>query len=151
MVSWKKRGGNDSQIDFETLEDIIADMLESFPANQIDFSKPLKLGLSLSLDEDGCIRIDEFGLLKDEKSSQKKDELLYEVIQFEKEVMVVLETGQFDEKNLEIKLLGDSVYVSNKISKKILKRIHLPCEVEHASAKQTLNNDVLEIRVSKKL
>ena len=148
---WRKRKTDDYGIDYESLEEIISEILDSFDEKDIDLSKPLKVGFSLSLDEKGYIRIDEFGVLKGEEASEKKPEApLVEVIDFEKEVLVVVETASLKDNDIDVRVNGNEMIFSNHNSKKFLKKVSFPCTVKEETLKTNYNNGVLELRLSKR-
>lgn len=150
MTGWKKRKSADYSIDFETLEDIFSEMLEEFEKDGVDFTKPVKLGFSLSLGTDGCIRVDEFGMLSESNlEDNKKDEPLVEVIDLGKELLVVVETTSLPESDIDVKVLESSMIVTNHNSKKFLKKVHFPCKVHGNAVNTNFNNGVLEIRLPK--
>ena len=72
MNLWKKRRSEDFSIDFETMEEIFEELIDMFDEEELDFSKPLKLGFNISLADRGSLKINEFGLLQETKLKQKK-------------------------------------------------------------------------------
>ncbi len=151
MAQWKKRTLYGNGIDFDMMEDLISELLEEFGEDEVDFSKPLKVGFSLSLDGSGCIHIDEFGLLKEKTSAEKKDASpLIEIIDFGSELLVVVEAANLPTKDIEVRASEQLMFVYNRNSKKFLKRVVFPCKVKGSTLRTNLNNGVLEVRIAKK-
>jgi len=151
MSLWKKRKYEDYSIDFETMEEIFEELIDLFDEKELDFSKPLKLGFTVSLDEKGNLKINEFGLLKEKKAKQKKkDEPFVELIDFENEFLVVVQTTTFSPEDIDIKVLDHALIISKHESKKFLKKLIFPDKVRTDSVKTEYNNGVLEIRLKKK-
>tara|TARA_Y100000310_G_scaffold57396_1_gene52601 strand:- start:9912 stop:10394 length:483 start_codon:yes stop_codon:yes gene_type:complete len=151
MVQWKKRKSTeDQEIDFETMEELFEELLETFHENELDFSKPVQLGFTVSLDAKGSLQINEYGLLKEKKSEVKSDVPLVDLIEFPKEFLIVVETNTIPIKSIDIKVLDYALIISSHESKKFLKKVIFPAKVDEGSLKTTLNNGVLEIRLTKK-
>jgi len=151
MVQWKKKKAvQDQEIDFESLEELFEDLLETFDEEEIDFSKPLKIGFSVSLNGNGSLQVDEFGLLKEKKKEAKQEPILVELMEFANEFLIVVETNSFSTREIDIKALDHALIISNHKSKNFLKKVSFPCKVKQDSIKTALNNGVLEIRLTKK-
>lgn len=150
MSLWKKRRGDDFSIDFETMEEIFEELIDVFDEEELDFSKPLKLGFNVSLDDRGSLRINEFGLLQEKKIKQKKrEEPFVELIDYENEFLVVVQTNTFSPEDIDIKVLDHALIISKHDSKKFLKKLTFPVKVRTDSVKTEYNNSVLEIRLKK--
>ncbi|MFH1390871.1 MAG: Hsp20/alpha crystallin family protein [Candidatus Diapherotrites archaeon] len=150
MVQWKKKNTTESQeIDFETMEELFEELLETFQEDELDFSKPVQIGFTVSLDDNGSIQINEYGLLKEKKSPVKEGVPLVDLIEFPKEFLIVVETNSIPIKSIDIKVLDYALIISSHESKKFLKKINFPTKVNEDSLKTVLNNGVLEIRLKK--
>ncbi|HLC92393.1 MAG TPA: Hsp20/alpha crystallin family protein [archaeon] len=147
---WKKRSTEESQVDFETMETIISDIMDTFETDTVDFTKQFKIAFTCSLDGEGCVRIDEFGFLGEELKKKMDSEPLVEVIEFKTEILAVVDATNLPRKDIDFKISANSLLLSEKGSKKSLKRIEFPCNVNEESVRASFNNGVLEIRVAKK-
>ena len=154
MTLWKKRKFEDYSIDFETLEEIIEELIfESFNAEELDFTKPLHIGFTLSVDDNGKPRINEFGILKQELQSEVKkteEEPLFEIIESGEEFLVAIEVNDHVKNDLTIKVLDTSIVVSSNKSKDFLKKITFPKKISRKSLRTSYNNGIIELRVRKK-
>ncbi|MCR4369227.1 MAG: Hsp20/alpha crystallin family protein [archaeon] len=150
--NWRKRRTfEDQSIDFETMEELFEEVLELFEESEVDFSKPLKMAFSVSLDEKGNLRINEFGLLKEKKfGSQKSEEPFVELIEFDNEFLIVVEANSLPPKDIDIKVLDHALIISDNSNNKFLKKISFPSKVKETSIRTKINNNVLEIRIAKK-
>ncbi|HZX19501.1 MAG TPA: Hsp20/alpha crystallin family protein [archaeon] len=152
MGLWKKRRSDDFEVDFETLEELFEELIDTFEEEEINFDKPLKLGFSVSLDEKGNLKINEFGLLEEKKPVQKKNEvLLVDTIDYESEVLIVVETNSFPPEDIDVKVLDHAMIITNHKDKKFLKKINFDSKVRPDSINTQFNNGVLEIRLKKKI
>ncbi|MCR4335984.1 MAG: Hsp20/alpha crystallin family protein [archaeon] len=150
MVQWKRRNIEDQEIDFETMEELFEELLETFKEDELDFSKPVQLGFTVSLDDKGSLQINEYGLLKERKSEIKNEVPLVDLIEFPKEFLIVIETNTIPIKSIDIKVLDYALIISSHKSKKFLKKVIFPSKVNEDSLKTIFNNGVLEIRLTKK-
>ena len=150
MAMWKKRNSNDYSIDFESMEEILEEILETFEEHELDFSQPLKVGFSISMDQSGCLKIDEFGIIKQAEKQQKQQEPLIDIIESNEDVMVCVETNSFPPEEINIKVLDYCAIISSSRTKKLIKKVYFPAKIKENSVKTRYNNGILEIRARKK-
>ncbi len=150
MVQWKRRAQEESVIDFEMMESMLSDMLDSFETTEIDFTQQFKVAFTCSLDADGCVRVDEFGFLGEGLKKKQPEQPLVEIIEFEREILAVVDATNLPRKDIDFKISGSSLVLSEKGSKKFMKQVTFPCIVNEGSVRTSFNNGVLEIRLSKK-
>jgi len=123
MVQWKNRKKIDeSEINFDVMEELFEEMLSTFEEKEVDFSKPLKLGFTVVLNPDGGLCIEEFGLLKDKKIKEQEKPLV-EIIEFESEFLIVIEASKDALNNIDIRINKQRVLVANRNTNEILKKI----------------------------
>ncbi len=150
MSAWKRKASEEAAVDFETMAAIVSDMLDSFHAENIDFTKPFKVSLNCSLDSEGCVQVDEFGFAGENLKSEGKAEPLVEIIEFEGEVMAVVDATNLPDKDVDFKISENALAIFARRSTKQLKKVEFPCKVSEESMRTNYNNGVLEIRLSKK-
>jgi len=150
MAHWKKRAIEESAIDFETMENILSDILDTFETAETDFTKQFKVAFTCSLDEDGCVQVDDFGFLGEQLKKSGAPEPLVEIIEFKTEILAVVDATNLPTKDIDFKVSGNSLELAEKKSKKFLKKVLFPCNVNAESVRASFNNGVLEIRLSKK-
>jgi HSP20 family molecular chaperone IbpA len=151
MAIWKKRNSHETSIDFESMEEILEEILETFEEDDLDFSNPLKVGFSISLDSSGCLKIDEFGILKSDEKKHCPSEPLIDLIESDSEMMVAFETNSLSPDEINIKILDYCTILSDSRTNRIIKKVYFPCRVKESTAKTRYNNGILEIRIRKKL
>jgi len=150
MAMWRKRNSNDYSIDFESMEEILEEILETFEEHELDFSQPLKVGFSISMDSSGCLKINEFGIIKQDEKQQKPQEPLVDIIESDEDLMICVEANSFPLEEINIKVLDYCVIISGSRTKKIIKKIYFPCKIKENSVKTRYNNGILELRARKK-
>ena len=152
MALWKKIRFDDYDIDYECIEEMLADVLGSLGEKEIDFSKPVNISFAVTLDNEGFLRVNEFGIRQEVQSqAQKKDEEpLVDVIDMNNEIMVVIETSNLPAQDIDVKVMESSMVISSQRQKKFLKKITFPCKVRHGSVRTSYNNNVLEVRLAKR-
>ncbi len=150
MALWRKRKFGEEGIDYEMYEGVISELLDSFDGKEIDFSKPLTVGFELSVDSSGCLRVDGYGIIERASGGKAVEARpLVEVIDFEKDLLVVVDTADLPEKDVDVKVYDREMLISNHNSKKFLKKVSFPCSVKQDSMRTSLNNGVLELRLAK--
>ncbi len=150
MALWRKRRFDDSDLDYEAMEEMLAEVLDSLEAEVIDFSKPVKVAFSVDIDSEGFLRVNEFGLMEESAPRKKEEEPLVDVIDMDNEIMVVVETNTLPARDIDVKVMEQAMVISNQRSKKFIKRIPFPCRVNHGSVRTSYNNNVLEVRLAKR-
>ncbi len=150
MALWKKRRFDDCGIDYESMEEMLAEALDGLGAKEIDFTRPVKMGFTVMLDNDGFLRLNEFGLLSEEKAEKKTEEPLVDVIDMDNELMIVIETNNLPAQDIDVKVMEQSMVISSEKQKKFIKKIAFPCKVKHASVRTSYNNNILEVRLPKR-
>jgi len=151
MAEWKtKKSYEKLEIDFETIEELFEELLGVFEEQEIDFTKTLKLGFDVSLRDDGSLSIEKFGLLK-ERKQQKEEVPLVDMIEFEKELMVVVETNSLPLSDVDVKVKDSQITMTNQKTGELMKKINFPCKVRENTLKTKFNNGVLEMRLLKKI
>jgi HSP20 family molecular chaperone IbpA len=149
MSRWQKKEDN-SSIDFDTLEMILGEIVETLDTANLDFTKPFKIGFTLVLDSEGYVNVKEFGIVSaSQLSDSKKDQPLVEMIDFGEELVAAVELNGLSSRDISIKILNNKIIVSSKSSKKFSKSIKFPCPIDKSSIKTEFNNNVLEIRIKK--
>ena len=151
MAMWKKRRFDDYDIDYDTLEELLSDVVESLQTNQIDLTKPLKVSFTAMLDRDGFLRVKEYGIIEQESHQKKTEEPLVDVIELENEIIAVIETSNLPVQDVSVKVLDHAIVISNQHSKKFMKKIALPCKVKQGSLRTSYNNNVLEVKLEKRV
>ena len=150
MVQWKNRKKIDeSEINFDVMEELFEEMLSTFEEKEVDFSKPLKLGFTVVLNPDGGLCIEEFGLLKDKKIKEQEKPLV-EIIEFESEFLIVIEASKDALNNIDIRINKQRVLVANRNTNEILKKIDLHSPISEGHIRTKFNNNILEVRLEKK-
>ncbi|MEM4261910.1 MAG: Hsp20/alpha crystallin family protein [Candidatus Diapherotrites archaeon] len=150
MSVWIKRSNEDAKIDFEALEELLADMLDSTDLKGIDLSKPIKIGFSVKFTRTGEVKILEYGVVGEKLSnSQRKNKPLIEMMDYGNELVTVIEMNCMPKEEFAVKAKKQEIIVFSKKTGKILKKLHLPCIVDCSSLKAEYNNNVLEIRIKK--
>ena len=150
MVQWKNRKKIDeSEINFEVLEELFEEMLSTFEEKELDFSKPLKLGFTVVLNPDGGLCIEEFGLLKEKKIKDQKKPLA-EIMEFENEFLIVIEASKESLNNIDIRINKQRVLVANRDTNEILEKIELSSPISEGQIRTKFNNNILEVRLEKK-
>src|SRR3989344_3561119 len=112
MAQWKKRSLEASGADIEELEGIISNMMDSFETADVDFTKQFKVAFTCSLDSDGCVHIDEFGFMGENLRKMKKEEPLVEIIEFEKEILAVVDATNLSTKDVDFRVTHDALLLS---------------------------------------
>lgn len=151
MALWRKRRFDDYEIDFEVMEEMIGDVLDTFQQEAIDLTKPLKICFSVSLDEEDFLKIDEYGILNEQPLQKKQEEPLVDLIDLGSELVVVVETNNLPAQDIDVKILDHAMVISNTKSRKFIKKIGFPCKVKQDSIKTSYNNNVLEVKLAKRL
>lgn len=151
MAPWLKRTKEDYTIDFDTLEELIGDLLDSLETKDVDLTKPIKVSFDISLDLHGCVKINEYGLVNDKQVvKQKKIDPLVEMIDFEHEIMAAVELSGIAKKDFDVKIFEKEVLIMGKTPRKVIRRLELPCKVIKDSLRTEFKNSVLEISLKKK-
>ncbi|MEK6957563.1 MAG: hypothetical protein AABW99_01095 [archaeon] len=153
MAHWKKRGFDDDTLDFESLEEMLEELVfENFRAEDLDFTKPLDIGFNISIDDNGHLHINEFGVIRPQYAKEKKAEEkpLVEMIDLGREILLVVETNTLSEKELDIRVMDHAVLISNHKNRKQVDKIVFPEKVVEESIRSSYNNGILELRFSKK-
>ncbi|PIN84723.1 MAG: hypothetical protein COV47_05925 [Candidatus Diapherotrites archaeon CG11_big_fil_rev_8_21_14_0_20_37_9] len=153
MAQWKKRETGKDSIDFETLEGLLEELIyETFDADEIDMNEPLQLAFSINARPDGSIQVNRFGILNEQvpKQEKKEDSPLIELIDADKEYIIVIEANKLPDNDVDIKLLDHAIIVSCNNGKTFLKKIIFPEKVIQESFRTSTNNNIFEIRVSKR-
>ncbi len=150
MSVWIKRKDNDAIIDFDALEELLADLLDSTDLKGIDTTKPIKIGFSVKFLRTGETKILEYGVAGEKScKSQRKDKPLVEMMDYGNELVTVIEMNCMPKEEFSIKAKKREIIIFSKKTGKILKKLHLPCHVDCSSLRADYNNNVLEIRISK--
>ena len=107
--------------------------------------------MSLSLDENGNIRIEEFGILNstDKKQRRVNDEPFVELIEFEMEFLVAVETTSISLSEVDIKVIDHAIIISGQGNPGFVRKVNFPCKVKPDNVKTNHKNGVLEIRLMK--
>ena len=150
MAGWKRKASEEASVDFETMAAIVSDMLDTIQSEQIDFTRPFKITLNCALDSEGCVQIGEFGFAGENLKNEGKPEPLVEIIEFEKEVMAVVDATNLPDKDVDFKISENALAIFARRSTRQLKMVDFPCKVKEESMRTNYNNGVLEIRLSKK-
>lgn len=145
MARWKRRSEN--EIDFEAMEELFEDLLETLPIREIDFTKPLKLGFTLTLDDQGYLSITEFGLIK-EKFVPKQEPII-EFLDYGQDLTIIVDSPELNKKNLGVKVLERSIILSSGKKQKFVKKIKLPCNVKKNPPQINHKNNIVEILLKK--
>ncbi len=150
MPLWKKRRFDDFDIDYESVEGMLAEVLDGIGVRQVDFTKPVKVGFEVALDDEGFLRVNEFGIIPEAEGHRKSDEPLVDVIEMENELMVVIETNNLPAQDIDVKVMDSAMVISSERAKKFMKKIQFPCRVKHNAVRTSYNNNVLELRLPKR-
>ena len=150
MGQWIKRKSDDYGIDFDTLEELIGDMIDAMEINDVDLTKPMKVAFTVSLDSHGCVKVNEYGIMNEKQTvKQKKASPLIEMFEFGDEITAAIELNGFMQKDFDVKLLETELLVLTKSPRKIIRRFELPCRVDRQTLRTDFNNNVLEISIKK--
>ena len=155
MDEWKKkRRFNDLFIDFEKMEQIMDELIKNmFDEKELKQTrKPLILGFSIKIDENGKPRIQEFGNIKatPQKTIVKKArEPLVDVIWSDKELTITAELPGVEKKDINLKIEKNKVIIGVEKPMSFYKEIYLEDKVLPKTVKASLKNGILEIVVKK--
>lgn len=156
MEEWRKRKKiDDFFIDFQKMEEMMNNLVKSmFDENDMkDRKKPVIMGFSMKIDENGRPRIKEFGNIKatpKKTTVTRAREPLIDVIESANDVTITAEMPGVERKNIKLNILKDRVTIATNVPETFYKVIALDEEVLPKSAKVNLKNGILEITVRKK-
>lgn len=170
MMFWKKKskretgprdpfeslfGGMDS---FESIEKMMDEMMKDMMSGsrlERPERKPLVMGFSMRMGEDGVPRIEEFGNVKVQREGEpkvsKSREPLMDLVEEPRAVTITAELPGISEKELELKFEGKRLLIkADSKENSFRKEVDLPTEVNPKEMKKSFKNGVLELIVPKK-
>ncbi|MFX1296195.1 MAG: Hsp20 family protein [Promethearchaeota archaeon] len=156
---WDKLFGIDFGKDFEMpdLEKIIKQIMKQFnlPIDKESSDDPIVWGFSMSMGPDKKPRIKPFGSLnskiKNNKISPKHREQLFDIIDGDKEITIIIEIIGVKESDIFLKPTKKSLKISIDTSEqKYFNEIALPNEVTSEITSAQYQNGILEVKLKKK-
>ncbi|VVB99300.1 Uncharacterised protein [uncultured archaeon] len=150
MVSWKKTELLNSRVNFNAVEDMLSDILDTFDAPDLDLTKPIRIGFMVSLDGNGLPHIKELELMTDLSSlGNNLDAPLIDLIELDREINVVIDAAKLPAQDLGVKVMDNHLLVTNRRFKSFIRKVSFPCTVIPGAARLIYNNNVLEVKVPK--
>jgi HSP20 family protein len=144
---------------FHRMDDIMNELMKNMFSGKGEFTmgKPFVYGFSMKTGPDGKPEIREFGNVKPQGVPFGKPaisdarEPLVDVIEGEKEIIVMVELPGVSKDDINLEATGTSLEVSVDAEKrKYHKVIELPAEVREGEINASYNNGVLEIKLKRK-
>jgi len=146
--------GEFSRMD-EMINELMKNAFKDLEGGKFKEGKPFVYGFSMRTGPDGKPIINEFGNVKHRKHQEGKSmtderEPLVDVINCDKEIMVVVELPGVNKEDIEAEVSGDTVTVRVDTEKKrYYKEIKIPEAVKEDAIDASYNNGVLEIKLKK--
>ncbi len=151
---WNRRNRNpflDIFSEFDRIEEMMNQFFEEDPFEKMRKGEPMAYGFSISTNDSGKPKVEEFGNLhtkqKETKASEEK-ELLVEVMEKDNSIDILAEVPGVNENELEVSSTSKKLIID--ASGRFRKEIALPVEVNPESVNKTLKNGVLTIQLEKK-
>ncbi len=161
MRPWKRRDRifdeffRDFEEEFREIEDNISRIFEEAErmSREPGDGKPIIYGFSMRVGPEGEPKIEKFGNIPtgyDKPQTTDEREPLIDVIEKDKEIMVVAELPGIDKEDISLYVLEDTVEIDvDTATRRYHKRLTLPGRVKSDTTRSTHKNGVLEITLER--
>ena len=137
--------------DFDEMDKLFDELMKGVTRGRMQPGNPVVYGFSMHVGPDGKPSFQQFGNVDVPQGKVKNErEPLVDVIEGEKEITVVAELPGVSKEKVKLTTEGQKLTINvSDQQHKYYKQVRLPSEVEEDSAKATLKNGILEVRLSK--
>ena len=152
MLEQQKKRKIDDLIDFESLENLMDELMKSFQENSKPGENAEIFGVSIKISKDGKPIMQEFGKqgLMQGFGIPEAREPLVDVSSTPGELSVACELPGVKKEDIDIRVSGQKLAIQASGVEKFFKQVLLPSGFQELPSKTVFNNGILELAFKKK-